>query len=125
MDDLSRFCCLNSNCSDYSKRGAENLSVCDHYGPNKQRRMLCCRTCGIRFSERKGTALFHSHLSDDKALAVLQHLGESCGVRKTSRLTGVHRDTVTRYARLAGDHAKALHDEWVAFSPGHRRSANG
>ena len=125
MDDLSRFCCLHSDCPDYGKRGAENLSVCDHYGPSKQRCMLYCRTCGSRFSERKGTALFHSHLPEDRAMAVLQHLGESCGVRKTSRLTGVHRDTVTRYARLAGDHAKALHDELVAFSPSNRRSANG
>ncbi len=125
MDDLSRFCCLNSDCPDCGKRAAENLSVCDRYGPNDQRRLLYCRTCRTRFSERKGTALFHSHLSHDKALAVLKHLDESCGIRKTSRLTGVHRDTVTRYARLAGAHAKPLHDELVAFSPGHRRSANG
>ena len=42
---------------------------------------------------------------------------EGCGVRKTSRLTGVHRDTVTRYSRLAGKHAHDVHDELVAFSP--------
>ena len=120
MDDLSQFCCLNSDCPDCGKRAAENLSVCDRYGPNDQRRLLYCRTCRTRFSERKGTALFHSHLSHDNALAVLKLPDESCGIRKTSRLTGVHRDTVTRYARLAGAHAKPLHDELVAFSPGHR-----
>jgi hypothetical protein len=32
-------------------------------------------------------------------------------------LTGVHRDTVTRYIRRAGQHAQELHDELVAFSP--------
>jgi hypothetical protein len=37
----------------------------------------------------------------------------------------VHRDTVTRLARMAGDQAKTLHDEHVAFSPSNRRSANG
>ena len=117
MDDLSRFCCQNSDCPDYGKRGEENLSVCDHYGPNKQRRMLRCRTCKTRFSERKGTPLFGSTLPEEKALSLLQHVDEGCGVRKTSRLTGVHRDTVTRYSRLAGKHAHDVHDELVAFSP--------
>ena len=30
---------------------------------------------------------------------------------------GVHRDTVTRYTRKAGDHARAAPDELVALSP--------
>jgi len=38
MDDLSRFCCQNSECPEYGKRGGKNLSVCGRYGPNKQRR---------------------------------------------------------------------------------------
>ena len=58
MDDLARFCCQNIECTDHGKRGGGNLSVCDHYGPNKQRRMLYCATCKARFSERKGTPLF-------------------------------------------------------------------
>ncbi len=38
-------------------------------------------------------------------------------MRKAGRLVGVKEDTVIRYARLAGGHVKALHDERVAFSP--------
>ena len=121
MDDLSRFCCQNSECSDYGKRGVGNLSVCDHYGPGKQRRMLRCATCKARFSERKGTPLFGATLPEEKIFSVLEHIDEGCGVRKTGRLVGVHRDTVTRYSRLAGDHAHAVHDELVAFSPEHPR----
>jgi LacI family transcriptional regulator len=117
MDDLSRFCCQNSDCPDYGKRGRENLSVCDHYGPNKQRRMLRCRTCKARFSERKGTIFFGATLPEEQIASVMEHIGEGCGVRKTGRLVGVHRDTVTRYSMLAGEHAKHLHDELVAFSP--------
>lgn len=123
MDDLSRYCCQNNECPDYGKRGGENLSVCDHYGPDKQRRMLRCKTCKARFSERKGTAFFGSPLPEEKVLAVLEHVDEGCGVRKTGRLVGVHRDTVMRYSRLAGGHAYALHDELVAFSPEHPRGA--
>ena len=43
MDDLSRFCCLNSDCPDHGKRGAGNLTVTSRYGPGKSRRMLRCR----------------------------------------------------------------------------------
>ena len=123
MDDLSRFCCQNSECPDYGKRGGENLSVCDHYGPNQQRRMLRCKTCKTRFSERKGTVFFGSPLPEEKVLSVLEHIDEGCGVRKTGRLVGVHRDTVIRYSRLAGGHSQALHEELVAFSPEHPRGA--
>ena len=79
--------------------------------------MLRCRTCKARFSERKGTPLFGANLPEEKVAVVLGHVAEGCGVRKTSRLTGVHKDTVTRYSRLAGGHAKQLHDELVAVSP--------
>src|SRR5881398_3920635 len=102
MDDLSRFCRLNSDCPDHGKRDAGNLTVPHRYGPGKTRRMLYCRTCKARFSQRKGTPLFDSRLSDDKALAVLAHLADGCGVRQTSRLVGVGKNTVIRYGLRAG-----------------------
>jgi LacI family transcriptional regulator len=117
MDDLARFCCQNSECTDYRKRGAGNLSVCDRYGPSKERRMLYCATCKARFSERKGTPLFRAQLPKETIVSVLAHIGEGCGVRKTSRLVGVNKNTVVRYSVLAGQHAKDLHDELVTFSP--------
>jgi transposase-like protein len=120
MDDLTNFCCQNEACRDYGKRGAGNLSVCDHYGKHR-RRLLYCKTCKARFSERKGTPLFDSRLPQDKALSVLEHLAEGTGVRKTGRLVGVSKDTVVRYSLRAGQHAKAVHDELVAFSPSDQR----
>jgi LacI family transcriptional regulator len=117
MDDLSRFCCQNPACPDYGLRGRDNLRVGFRYGPRQQRRMLVCRTCQARFSERKGTALFATRLPHEKALAVVQHLQEGCGVRQTGRLVGVDKDTVGRYALKAGGHAQDTHDEVVAFSP--------
>lgn len=117
MDDLTRFCCLNPDCSDFGKRGDGNLTVTMRYGPNQSRRLLRCSTCTARFSERKGTPLFDARLPTDTAAAILAHVAEGVGTRKTARLVGVHPDTVTRYTRLAGDHAEQLHDELVAFSP--------
>jgi transposase-like protein len=117
MDDLSTFCCQNPACADYGQRGQGNLRVAFRYGPAKQRRCLACRTCQLRFSERQGTALFDCRLPEAQALAVLAHLQEGVGVRKTSRLTGVNKNTVIRLALAAGHHAQLVHDERVAFSP--------
>jgi transposase-like protein len=116
MDDLSRFCCLNPACSDHGKRNHGNLTVPARYGPNKTR-VLRCSTCKVRFTERKGTPLYGARLPTEKAVAVLAHVAEGVGTRKTARLLGVHKDTVTRYIRRAGEQAQNLHDELVAFSP--------
>jgi transposase-like protein len=118
-EDLSRFCCLNRRCPDFGTRGIDNLTVCARYGKDKQHRLLYCRTCKARFSERKGTPLFGSQLSEDQALSIFEHLAERTGVRATARLVKLDRNTVIRYARLAGGHARQLHDERVAFSPEH------
>jgi transposase-like protein len=115
-EDLSAFCCQNPKCPDYGLRGKGNLTAPMRYGP-RRRRLLRCRTCKARFSERKGTPLFGAQLPEDKVVAVLSHIAEGVGVRKTGRLVGVNKNTVVRYCLLAGDHAQALHDELVAFSP--------
>ena len=87
------------------------------YGPQNSRRLLYCKTCKSRFSERKGTPLFHCKLSNDKATAVLEHIAEGCGVRRTGRLCQVQRNTVSRLGRLAGEHALALHNRLVGLAP--------
>src|SRR5262249_15378558 len=115
-DDLSRFCCLNPGCPDYGKRGHGNLTVPMRYGPH-QRRLLRCRTCKARFSERRGTPLSGGRLPEPTALDLVRHLADGCGVRQTGRLVGVNKDTAVRYALLAGGHARRLHDELVALSP--------
>lgn len=116
MDDLSRFCCGNKACKLHGVRHAGNLRVRGYYG-KECKRLLCCKVCQARFSEARGTPLFNAKLPRDKVLAVLEHLHEGCGIRSTARLVGVHRNTVARLAKLAGTHAKALHDELAAFSP--------
>jgi transposase-like protein len=117
MDDLSRFCCQNPECSLFGRRDAGNLSVRDRFGRHQEIRLLYCHACKCRFSERKGTPLSHSCLPPEKVVSVLQHLVEGNGIRQTERLVGVHRDTVMRLARKAGEHAREAHDELVDFSP--------
>jgi LacI family transcriptional regulator len=117
MDDLSNFCCQNESCPNHGQRGPGNLTVCGYYGKDKDRRLLYCRTCKARFSERKGTCLFNSRIPDEKVESILNHIQEGCGVRKIARLTGVNKNTVVRYSKPEGEHSKDLHDEPVSFSP--------
>src|SRR5882672_12772399 len=85
----------------------------------------CCTAGPVKhgFRSGKGPPLFGAKLETATIVAGLDHVSEGCGVRKTSRLTGVHRDTVIRYSLLAGVHAKDLHDVLVAFSPSDARGA--
>ena len=121
MDDLTRFCCQKPDCPLFGQRHAGNLSVCARYGKQNHIRLLYCKACKARFSERKGTPLFHTHLPEPKARSVLQHLAEGCSVRQTGRLVDVHPNSVVRLAKLAAQHARDAHDELVAFSPSDAR----
>jgi hypothetical protein len=114
---IERCFCHNSACPDHGKRGNGNLYFRGWSGRDKKIRMVRCRTCRKSYSERKGTAFERSQLPPDKVVSVLDHAREGVGVRATSRLTGVSRDTISRYIALAGDQARSLHDELVAFSP--------
>jgi transposase-like protein len=114
---IEHFFCHNSACSDHGKRDNGNVYFRGWSGRDKRIRMVYCRTCKRSYSQRKGTALERSQLPLDKAVSVLDHLKEGVGIRATSRLTGVSRDAVSRHLAKAGDQAKSLHDELVAFSP--------
>jgi IS1 family transposase len=117
MNDLARFCCQNSRCPDFGRRDAGNLTVTGRLGKSRQFRLLYCRTCRARFSERKGTPLYRAHLPEDTVTSLLEHIREGCGVLKTARLVKVHPDTVSRYGRAAGQHSRAAHDDLVAHTP--------
>jgi transposase-like protein len=122
MDDLHTFCCQNKKCPKYGIRGEGNIRVKDTYGPHDTR-LLQCRFCKQRFSERKGTIFFDSRLPPDTVVSLIEHVVEGNGMRKTSRLVKVDPNTVCRYTKLAGEHAEQLHDELVAFSPKDRRGS--
>jgi len=119
---VTEFCCQNARCGLYGQKGQGNIAQKGWSSKKQHIRTLICKVCGKRFSERKGTALYQVRLSTEKTLSVLQHLQDHCGIRQTSRLTGVRKDTVNRLAKIAGDHADKVHDELVAFSPQHAGS---
>jgi len=117
MEDLKRFCCQNERCISFGSRGGGNLSVCGHTDKAKRIRLLYCSTCKTRFTERKGTVFYRARLPEPKVVDILDHVQDGNGMRQTARLCRTKEDTVIRYVRKAGRHARSLHAELVAFSP--------
>ena len=109
---LSELCCVNPDCADQGRYGLGNLVVRRGKGGGRWR-VLRCRTCRQEFSERKGTALWHSRMPPEKVIDIAQHLAEGCGIRKTARLVGASKDGVTKLGLRLGLHARALHDARV------------
>ena len=122
--DGSAFACPNPDCPTYGQRGQGNLRP--HGWSSKARHIRClrCTTCGQHFSERAGTPLFRTQLPPQTALAIAQHLVEGNGMRPTSRLCGVSLNTVLRFAKRAGDHAQAFHDQMVQHVEAHQVQAD-
>jgi transposase-like protein len=103
---------VNAECKDYAQAGLNNLTVRKRYGQD-QIRYLRCRTCQQEFSERKGSVLWNTKVSEEKAESVAAHLAEGCSMRATQRLTGVDRSVVVRLNRWLGKHGQAFHDVCV------------
>lgn len=117
MEDLSRFRRPNATCAEHGKRGNGNLVVCGRSGGTN--RPLRCRRCQARFSERKGTVFFRSHLPAEAVVSILSHMTEGVGMRKTGRLVGVKEDAVIRHAKLA-DARRGDNWDHVAVDGEHR-----
>jgi transposase-like protein len=111
--DWSAFACPNPDCTAYGQKGLSNLRP--HGWSSKERGLRClrCTTCGHHFSQRAGTPLFRTHLPAEKAVQIAQHLAEGNGMRATARLCGVSLNTVLRFARRSGDHAREFHEQLV------------
>ena len=91
--DLSTLACVNSEFKLYCQTDQGNLVIRKVYGQDRIR-LLWCRRCQEEFSERRGTALFNTKLSEAKAVDVIDHLDEGCSFRATARLTKVAKESV-------------------------------
>jgi len=109
MVDLGLCFCPNEACKEYGLRGLGNLTRQFVYGVNKDRHMLYCRTCKMRFAETRCTAFFGSKFTSEEIGAILRTTAEGTGVRATGRILGLDKDAVNRVILKAGEHcAKVL-----------------
>jgi len=109
---LDSLACVNERCALYGQKGQDNLTVRKIYGQDAIR-YLRCRECGEEFSERKATALWNTKVSEERAIAVAEHLAEGCSLKATARLAKVNASVVRRLKGKVGRHGEAFHDERV------------
>ncbi len=108
MTDIKNAFCPNVDCKDYGVQNHGNIAIRGKYGKNKDKDLLYCRTCGKRFASTRATAFFGLHLSSDKIAQIIHHAGEGVGVRATSRLLDINKDTVNRIILRAGEHCEIV-----------------
>lgn len=96
----------------YGQAGQGNLIIRKEYGQDRIR-YLRCRVCQQEFSERKNTALWNSKVSEEKAIAVAEHLAEGCSINSTVRLTKTDVSTVKRLKERLGQHGRLFHEARV------------
>jgi len=107
---LETLACIADGCELYGQKGQGNLTVRKTYGKERLR-FLRCHCCGTEFSERKGSALWNTKVSEARATAVAEHLAEGCSMKATARLVRVDLSVVRRLNRKAGEHGEAFHNE--------------
>jgi len=107
---LAFFACPNPDCADFNRFAADNLSVCEHMGKNKAIRRLYCKTCGTRFSERQGSLMQDTKLSEDQVVRIVKCLGHGCSVEATADICEVDSRTVQRLLERAGPRAADFHN---------------
>jgi len=69
-----------------------------------------CNHCRTWFVETTNTPLYHKHLSKSKIIQICKHLVEKNGIRSIERITGHHRDTISRLLEDLAIHAAYMND---------------
>lgn len=118
VDSLAALRCPHPDCSHFGKSPDEGGKFWLNHRVGKHKVAIYrCAHCRRYFSERRGTLLEQSRLPPGEALAILDHLREGNGIRRTARLTHHATNTVSRLAAAAGLHGRALHDALVRALP--------
>ena len=106
---LAFFACPNSDCADFNKFDAGNLSIAEWMGKGKAIRRLYCKTCGTRFSERQGSLMQHTKLPQQDVVRIIKCLGHGCSIEATADICEVDTRTVQRLLEKAGKRAADFH----------------
>lgn len=108
-DDLAGFTCPNEDCCDFNRFAAGNLSVCERMGKDRRIRRLYCKSCGHRFSEREGSLMARTKLSEETVVRIVKCLVHGCSIEATADICEVTPRTVESLLDKAGRRAEDFH----------------
>lgn len=92
---IDDFFCPNTVCDDHGKKGRGNIAVQDRYG-RQNRRLLKCKTCNLKFSERRSSLFFGMHTNETKIKEVIEYLLSGMSYREAALNAEIDKDTVQR-----------------------------
>jgi len=98
--------CPNEECPDYGKVDAGNLINFGHTKAGTQRRL--CKTCADTFTVTRGTLFYRRRTPQKDIVEALAILADRGSIAATARVKGVKEDTVSAWARAAGQHWETL-----------------
>ncbi len=105
--DLSENFCPNPECENYGVRDAGNITTSTTF--DKQRiRLLRCKICNKRFSERHHTVYSGLRLEEQTITDILSCLAEGVSIRGCARIKGVSKDTVQRILERTRVHCQKV-----------------
>lgn len=106
--DTSMYFCPNEACPNYGRVGPDNQIIGSGRYGKKKIQLLKCKVCGKTFSERQGTPLFNLKADEKTFYDVIACLAEGNGVRATSRIKKVDKDTVSQWLKKASQHIEEV-----------------
>jgi transposase-like protein len=106
---LEWFACPNPECAMFNRFAAGNLSVAERMGKDKAIRRLYCNHCHQRFSERQGSLMQYTKLTQETVVRVIKCLTHGCSVEATADICEVHVRSVRRLLERAGPRAEDFH----------------
>ncbi len=92
---IDDFFCPNKYCDYHGKKGLGNIIVHYTYGRD-QRKLLRCKTCNSKFSERRETLFYRMHTKETKIKEVINYLLGGMSYREAATAASVDKDTVQR-----------------------------
>jgi len=107
MITANRFC-DNKQCQDYGKTDNDNIIGFGHSRNGTQR--YRCKTCGVTFTQTKGTIFYGLRTPQKDILEALAMLAERMSIAAVARVKGVKEDTVSSWLKEAANHVKEIEE---------------
>ena len=109
----TRFSCPNPHCAQFNRPGEGNIVHRSWTGTHKDIERLRCTACDREFSEREGTLMACSKLSEDTVIRLVKCQRWGVCDEGTADICAVDLKTVHRFQRVAAQRAETHHRQSV------------
>jgi transposase-like protein len=107
LDTANKFC-DNKQCKYYGQTGKKNIKGSGHTANGTQR--YICKTCGVTFTETKGTILYGRRTPKKDILEALAMLAERMSIAAVARVKGVKEETVSDWLKDAASYIQEIEE---------------